>query len=581
MVYRKFIFLMVFSFLGLAGYSCDDEEEKKDVLEVNSTEINLSSDGGSGTFTLHTTADSWEIESSGNEWIELSKDSGTTEESMVTVTASGKTLESRTAVLTIRAGNAEPVEVTINQESSKYLYSLEVDVEEIAFKMTGGSEPIELTTDAPEWMIDVGVDWLEIDKASGENSEETITITAEKNNSGSERNATIKIKAEYAPFVEISVSQPALYPSYNTSALEPDKTGVEKNASQLADEMIIGWNIGNTLEVPASDGGETGWGNPKVTRQLIEKVKEAGFNAIRIPCAWDSYADQETAEIDDVWLQRVQEVVDYCIENNLYVVLNSHWDGGWLEENPVYDKQEEVNLKQKAFWEQIATYFRDYDEHLLFAGTNEVHEDYGEPSSENIEVQESYNQTFVDAVRSTGGKNAYRNLVVQTYNTNIAHGLEYFSLPEDEAEDRLMVEVHYYDPYNFTLNSDIDNACTQWGEPFADGDVCDWGQESYVDDQFSRLKQTFVDQGVPVIIGEYGVIHRTSLTGDAYDKHVEARNYYLEYVTRTAVDNGITPFYWDNGHDGDGGFALFDRSSGEVVDEPALNALMKGAGVIE
>jgi endoglucanase len=102
-------------------------------------------------------------------------------------------------------------------------------------------------------------------------------------------------------------------------------------ATQTASEMTIGWNVGNSLEVP---DGETAWGNPKVTRQLIDAVHDAGFNTLRIPCAWNSHADQSTLEIDQAWLARVKEVVDYGYANGMYVILNSHWDNGWLEENP-------------------------------------------------------------------------------------------------------------------------------------------------------------------------------------------------------------------------------------------------------
>ena len=219
--------------------------------------------------------------------------------------------------------------------------------------------------------------------------------------------------------------------------------------------MIVGWNVGNSLEVP---GDETLWGNPLVSKKLIDGVKAAGFNSIRIPCSWDSYViNRENYEVSEIWFQRVKEVVDYCVDNDMYAILNIHWDGGWLEEHPLYEYQEEVNREQYALWVQIATFFRDYDEHLLFAGTNEVREDYNTPSAENIEVQESYVQTFVDAVRATGGKNAYRNLVVQTYNTVIDHGINLNTMPTDVVEDRLILEVHYYDPYEFTIKTDDDS----------------------------------------------------------------------------------------------------------------------------
>ncbi|UII23919.1 cellulase family glycosylhydrolase [Fulvivirga ligni] len=344
-------------------------------------------------------------------------------------------------------------------------------------------------------------------------------------------------------------------------------------ANQVAGEMTIGWNLGNSLEVP---GSETGWGNPPATQQLINQVKSAGFNVLRLPCAWDSYADQSTFQIDASWLARVKEVVDYGISNDMYVIINSHWDGGWLEEHPLYSYQDAVNEKQEAYWTQIADYFKSYDEHLLFAGTNEVRANYSTPTSENIEVQESYNQTFVNAVRATGGNNSTRTLIVQTYNTNIWFGLDYFTLPQDPTSNRLMVEVHHYDPYDFTLNPDNNAACTVWGQPWVGGDVCSWGQEDYTEDLFDRVEQEWVVNNVPVIIGEFGVAKRTALSGTALSDHLAAREYYLEYMTDASSRNGIVPIYWDNGYSGDMGFALFDRNSAAIVDQGALDALLEG-----
>ena len=346
-------------------------------------------------------------------------------------------------------------------------------------------------------------------------------------------------------------------------------------ASEQASGMQIGWNIGNSLEVP---GSETGWGNPLVTQTLVNAVKAAGFNTIRIPCAWDSYADQSTYEISSTWLARVAEVVNYGLNNNMYVILNSHWDNGWLEEHPFYANQDAVNAKQEAYWTQIANYFESYGSNLIFAGTNEVRADYGEPTSEYIEVQESYNQTFVDAVRSTGGNNTNRNLIVQFYNTNFWHGLNYFTPPSDVVSGHMYLEGHHYDPYDFTLNPDNNAACIVWGSPWSSGDVCTWGQEDYTDDLFGQIKSRFVNQGYPIILGEYGVAKRTSLSGTDLTDHTESRLYYLEYVTAAAKDNGFIPVYWDNGYNGDMGFALFDRNSGAVVDQSTIDALMEGAG---
>jgi len=340
-------------------------------------------------------------------------------------------------------------------------------------------------------------------------------------------------------------------------------------ASQVASQIDVGWNIGNSLEVP---GGETGWGNPVVNQQLIDGVRNAGFNAVRIPAAWDSHANQSTLQIDTAWLARVKQVVDYAISNDMYVILNIHWDGGWLEEHPLYSYQTAVNQKQQAYWTQIANYFKNYNEHLLFAGTNEVHADYGTPTTEHITVQQSYNQTFVNAVRATGGNNASRTLVVQTYNTNMWHGLDYFTLPTDSASNRLMVEVHHYDPYDYTLNQS--GSCLYWGAPYPTQSACTWAQESYVDDLFNQVRMEWVAQGIPVIIGEYGVATRPNL-------NLESRQYYLEYMNAAAAENGIKTFYWDNGVSPTqtNGFALFNRNTGAVIDQGALDAIMDGAGV--
>ena len=240
------------------------------------------------------------------------------------------------------------------------------------------------------------------------------------------------------------------------SVFNPAFSQTLPTAPQVAAQINAGWNLGNTLEAQC---GETAWGNPVASQQLINAVKAAGFNAIRIPGGWDCHANQTTFAIDAAWMARVKQVVDYAYSQNMYVILNIHWDDGWLEANPTFAFQTAVNQKQQAFWTQIANTFKAYDQHLLFAGTNEVHADYNTPTAENNTVQQSYNQTFVNAVRATGGNNASRTLVVQTYNTNISHGLNFFNMPTDTIASRLIVEVHYYDPYDFTLNPN--GACRQ------------------------------------------------------------------------------------------------------------------------
>ena len=252
-------------------------------------------------------------------------------------------------------------------------------------------------------------------------------------------------------------------------------------APQVASQMTVGWNLGNTLEAICS---ETAWGNPATSQTLINAVKAAGFNAIRIPVSWDCHTPSGTTTIPADWMARVKQVVDYAISQDMYVIINIHWDNGWLQDHPMFAFQTAVNAKQQAYWTQIANTFKTYDQHLLFAGTNEVHADFDTPTAEHNTVQQSYNQTFVNAVRATGGNNASRTLVVQTYNTNISHGMNFFNMPTDTIASRLMVEVHYYDPYDFTLNPN--GACNFWGAPFPDsGSNCNWAYETYRRHQFA------------------------------------------------------------------------------------------------
>jgi endoglucanase len=359
------------------------------------------------------------------------------------------------------------------------------------------------------------------------------------------------------------------YPNYNISPLPPDPTGMTSNAVQLAAKFKLGFNIGNTLE---AIGGETAWGNPQVTQAFVDKVKASGFTAIRIPCSFDQYASQSTAKIQDAWLERVKQVVQYCVNDGLYVILNIHWDGGWLENNVTTRAQSAVNAKQKAFWQQIATKMRDFDEHLMFASANEPNSS----DATSMSVLLSYHQTFVDAVRSTGGRNTYRVLVLQGPSTNIDHTSNLMNtLPTDPTPNRTMVEIHYYEPFQFTaLSSDAPwgNMFYYWGqgnhstiEPSRNPT---WGEEDFLLTQFPKMKAKFVDKGIPVILGEYGAYRRS--TPLDMEKHQASVDYWLRIVTQQAVANGCEPFYWDTG-------GLISRSNYTVLDQRSLDALLQGA----
>jgi endoglucanase len=351
-------------------------------------------------------------------------------------------------------------------------------------------------------------------------------------------------------------------------------------ATQTANAMKIGWNLGNTLE---AIGGETAWGAPVTTQKFIDFVKSSGFNAIRLPCAWDIHSDQTTHVINSEWIARVKEVVDYCIKDSLYVIINIHWDNGWLENNCTQEKKESVNVKQKAYWTQIANYFKDYDGHLLFASANEPNVE----DATQMSVLMSYHQTFVDAVRATGGNNSSRVLVIQGPSTDIDKTNKLWSsMPVDQISNHLIFEIHDYTPWNFcgmSKDESWGNMFYYWGKEFHSttdpSHNATWGEEAAIDELFSSMKTKFVDKGIPVIIGEFGANKRISLTGAALALHTASREYFYKYVSTAAVNNGMILFYWDTGNLDSDYMTLLDRKTLTIADQGALNALMQGAGV--
>ena len=341
-------------------------------------------------------------------------------------------------------------------------------------------------------------------------------------------------------------------------------------AHEIVGKMKVGINLGNTLEAIC---GEDAWGAGKTSQRLIDSIRAAGFNTIRLPVAWFCHSDTVNSIIDETWIARVKEVVDYCINADFYVIINAHWDKGWLENRVNEANQAEVNQRQHAYWTQIAEYFRDYDERLMFAGTNEpnVHD------AKAMAVLMTYHQTFIDAVRATGGNNSSRTLVIQGPSTDIDETIKLMtSMPTDEIDNRLILEVHYYTPYQFCL-MDKD---ASWGKMFyywgkgnhSKTDIsrnATWGEEADVEKLFGKMKTNFVDKGIPVIIGEYGAYKRKLSLPSDQELHEKSVEYYLRYVVQSAAEKGIITYYWDT----PGG--LFNRSTGTVRDRGILNAIMQ------
>ena len=371
----------------------------------------------------------------------------------------------------------------------------------------------------------------------------------------------------------------------DSEAKDTAKKWTELDQTQITEAMGLGWNLGNQLE--ASSGGlpsETCWGNPEITKELIDTVKAQGFKTVRIPVSYlDMIGDGPDYKIDTDWLDRVQEVVDYVVDNDMFAIVNMHGDGyytvdhSWLLCAEDDDKQTEIKDKYGKVWTQIADRFKDYDQHLIFESMNEeFNNDYGKPDEKAYDNINAYNQIFVDSVRATGSNNEKRWLLLPGWNTNIEYtaGDDYnFKIPTDNGckadGKRIMISVHYYDPFNFTIDENK-TAKTQWGK-YAVKNYDNWGQEDYVDSQMALLNEKFVSQGYPVVIGEFGAQDKTEKFAD----YNEVRRYWAEYLIKAAKKNGVVCVYWDNGYNGNKGFGIINRFDYTITQPDLIAGMMR------
>lgn len=547
--------LLLVLFIYMTACSGEDEPVTPEIIPARS-EMIFSKTGGSEILSVKSNV-TLEVRSNEESWCRVAPAPSSSDAVYrYTVTAdANSTTSDRSTTLTLKGGSVTQA-VNVIQTAADGLLVTPIAFNDITGQ--GAQIEIKMTTNG---MVTVTCndDWITEVTARAAMTEQTRTFSVAANYGGA-RTGTITFTLgnlkETVTVTQLAGNIP--------------NVGMESDAMTLAAKMYAGWNIGNTLE---AIGGETAWGNPKITADYIVKIKQLGFNAIRIPCAWDQYIENaETYKIRESWLDRVNEVIGYCVANNMYAIVNIHWDGGWLENNCTPDKQEENNRKQHALWTQIANRLNHYDEHLLFAGTNEPNVD----TAQKMTVLKSYLQTFIDAVRATGGNNAVRNLIVQGPNTDIdmTHNL-FGNMPTDVVSNRLMAEVHYYNPWTF-CGMDKDESWGRmayfWGAFAVSGSDRNstFGDEAEMKSLFGKMKTKFVDKGIPVILGEYGAITIRTGLGANQEAHDKSRNLYDETVTREAKNHGLVPFYWETGR-------VVNRSTGEIKDNYAMDGILKGA----
>lgn len=350
--------------------------------------------------------------------------------------------------------------------------------------------------------------------------------------------------------------------------------GGTESAQEAVANMWAGWNLGNALDTFGLEEGtpqehETYWGNPAITPELFLALKEAGFGAVRIPVTWDQKMD-EAHQVDPAWMDRVAEVVDMALDADLYCIINVHHDAGsgdrWLRADP--SAQKDICAQFAKLWTQIATRFRSYGERLLFEGMNEITDVYASPAYAGMyggtpeEIEAAYqvvnelNQIFVAAVRTTGGRNAARNLICTPYYASIApQALAKFEMPTDTVDGHLILSIHTYHPIEMSFHSVAEGTSIT---------RLDWKAQIEYKLIFEGLSNTITSRGIPLIIGEFG----------AEDKgNTQERAELARYIKAKTREIGGVAFWWDNGNEGE--FLLLDRESCTWAFPEIVEAMVK------
>ncbi|MDS0524835.1 glycoside hydrolase family 5 protein [Clostridium sp. SHJSY1] len=347
-------------------------------------------------------------------------------------------------------------------------------------------------------------------------------------------------------------------------------TGIrDVSAQQIVDDMKIGWNLGNTLDATGTptDGPlstEMSWGNPKTTHAMIDRIKAAGFNTVRIPTTWFNHMGSAPSyTIDPAWLNRVDEIMNYAFDNDMYVILNMHHEDSWLI--PTSEKEAQVKNQLTKAWAQIANRFNKYGDHLIFETMNEPRpvgaaNEWSGGSFENRSVINNYNLAAVNTIRNTGGNNESRCIMVPTLaasSTTVA--VDDLVIPNDDK--KIIVSLHMYSPYLFAMAQD---GTDTWGSD-ADKSSLDW--------ELDQVANKFVKKGHPVVIGEFGTINKNNKS---------SRVTHAEYYAKATRSRHITPVWWDNGIStvfDSNSYALLDRNTLDLTCPDIVSALMRGANV--
>ena len=351
----------------------------------------------------------------------------------------------------------------------------------------------------------------------------------------------------------------------------------DETAMEFVSHIKIGWNLGNTLDsVPSAysspSSAESLWGCPVTTKQMIDAVKQAGFNCVRVPVSWGQKMDKSSYKINDDWMNRVQEVVNYVIENDMYCIVNIHHDNTPADYPYFYPDSAHYAQSEKfvtSIWSQVSERFEAYDNHLIFETMNEPrlighnNEWWIDPNSNDckdaMNCVNKLNAAALDTIRKSGGNNEKRFVLMPSYAANCDEStLAGVVMPDD---DRIIAEAHAYTPYNFALASDSDGGTANWSEANGGADIVNL---------MKRLQKAYLSKGIPVILDEFGASNRNN---------EDTRAAWAKFYVSQADSYGIPCVLWDNNQFGVGSenLGLLNRNNLTIAYPKLLAALMEGA----
>ena len=556
---------ILLSALPVLIVACGGKEPAPDPVKLSANPAQLEFGPEGGTQTLTITSGIQPAVSSIGDWVTITPGtpSGNNYPFSVKASAYNGTLDHSTNIRVI--GDKQSLMITVLQRHPEV--ELTVSKTSLAFGRSGGEETFTVSS-STQPQVSSDASWLVIETGKiDKDHKTTVKVLAGASRITEAGAGTLTVSCG-GKSVSVGVTQEAFVaPAVAaTTAL---------TAQMVFDAMGPGWNMGNHMDaINNGVSGETVWGNPKCTQATMDGVKAAGFKAVRICTTWEGHIGPAPAyRIEDSWLNRVAEIVGYVEKAGLVAIVNTHHDENYWQDisKCINNAANHEKVKDEVFavWTQIAERFKDKGEWLVFESFNEIQdggwgwsEAFRKNPGAQYKILNEWNQTFVDAVRATGGENATRWLGIPGYACNPGFTIAGLVLPTDyTSANRLMVAVHDYDPYDYTLK---DPLIRQWGHTAAADKRLSGDNEKAVVDVFDNLKAAYLDKGIPVYLGEMGCSRHAA-------EDLPYQRYYMEYFCKAAADHLLPMYLWDNGAKGTGSerHAYIDHGTGQFADDEA------------